>query len=210
MVTLDVENQNDELVYLPDFCFTRSRISSSTLFKLNLGYNQHLEFSVNSLCFREQIAATTTETTATNQSSNPSLRQSKNKLSNNEFNHYLDLTLSAMTLNRTNRCVLKKLTKFFRRVRIFVVEDYKSRNNNNNNDDKKQIFNEKKQQNRYNKVLLSKMNSKVNNAICKCDFRLFLARNNVIIKDFCPRFKTYCADKTGYPPDDCSTNDQCL
>ena len=93
-------------------------------------------------------------------------------------NSFLDLFISKSTLANTNRCIIKQLAHKFRRTRVFVVNDT---------------------------VPLKQNNAHIDD-ICKCDFRLYLANFNILIRDFCPRYKTYCFDEEFH--DDCISQTQ--
>jgi hypothetical protein len=38
---------------------------------------------------------------------------------------------------------------------------------------------------------------------CQCDFRLYLARYNILIRDYCPKYRSYCYDNQDF-------SDECL
>lgn len=80
-------------------------------------------------------------------------------------NFYLDLIISNRTLVNTNKCILKQLSHKFKRTRLFIV-------------------------NEQNSESLSRYG--INETICRCDFRLFLANFNILVRDICPLYVTYC------------------
>jgi hypothetical protein len=60
---------------------------------------------------------------------------------------------------------LKQLSHKFKRTRLFIV-------------------------NQPNSEQMSKYG--INETICMCDFRLFLANFNILVRDICPLYVTYC------------------
>ena len=137
---LDLTNQNGCLREMDEQIYWRSR-SGPTLLQLDLKNNSDLAFLLpKSLCFKDP---------------NEGLVQ---------LSHYLDLTISENTLSRINKCALKQLNRFFRRVRIYVIKE------------------------EDNSTTLK------TDPICLCNFRIFLSRYNILVKHDCPVFRTYCAN----------------
>jgi Leucine-rich repeat (LRR) protein len=87
----------------------------------------------------------------------------ENHQESNSF--YLDLIISNQTLANTNKCILKQLSFTFKRTRLFIINEQNS-----------------EQSSKYS----------INETICSCDFRLFLASFNILLRDICPLYVTYC------------------
>jgi Leucine-rich repeat (LRR) protein len=99
---------------------------------------------------------------------------------------FMDIWLSKSTLNSVNKCVLKQLSYKFRRTRIFVVSDLK--NSQQQQDSEEVAINDQplsKEENQTNDELIF-------DQACQCDFRLYLARYNILIRDYCPKYRSYC------------------
>lgn len=152
---LDLTNQNGCLREMGEQIYWRSR-SGPTLLQLDLKNNSDLAFLLpKSLCFKDP---------------NEGLVKPS---------HYLDLTISENALSRINKCALKQLNRFFRRVRIYVIKEEGS------------------------------SETLKNHPICLCDVRMFLSRYNIIFKHDCPVFRTYCANKLRPIDNDCPPLDEC-
>lgn len=91
LIKLDLSNQHDRLIDVPDNAF--SRYDTSVLLRLNLSKNYSLKFSNRSFCVSQKRT---------------------------DSNYFMDLVLSADTLASIDKCVLKQLSKNHRRVRIFT------------------------------------------------------------------------------------------
>lgn len=91
LIKLDLSNQNDRLVNIPDSAF--SRYDTSVLLRLNLSKNLSLKFSNKSFCLSQKRS---------------------------DSNYFMDLVLSSDTLASIDKCVLKQLSRTHRRVRIFT------------------------------------------------------------------------------------------
>ena len=155
---LDLTNQNGHLKEIGEQIFLRSRSESgSTLLQLDFKNNPDLAFAFpKSLCFKD-----------------PNLNESSSSI--RQLSQYLDITISEQALIGLNKCALKQLNRFFRRVRVYVVKEQGKR---------------------------------FNNSICLCDVRLFLSKFNVLVKNDCPLFRTYCANQLKFI-DDCPPLNEC-
>lgn len=139
---MDYSNQNGKLEIIPNYLFKKLK-TSQVLLTLNLSLNSNLKFGNKSFCLTN--------------------------INNRYQKSFLDIHLSNKTVTNIDRCILKRLSLIFKRVRLFILDS-------------------------------NELNS--TDFICKCDYRLFLSYYNIIIKNKCPRYSTYCFDEEFY--DDCN------
>jgi len=110
---------------------------------------------------------------------------------------FMDIWLSKSTLNSVNKCILKQLSYKYRRTRIFVASNFTSSQQHldseelNTND--QSLSNEESQS----------TDELIFDQACQCDFRLYLARYNILIRDYCPKYRSYCFNNQDF-------NDECL